>query len=197
VATRIPAKAAPSPTPRLNASAARTQAKRPGGAKALRQDLIAAALVARERAHAPYSRFAVGAAVLDEQGRIHAGCNVENAAYPQGWCAETSALAAMVLAGGKRVHAVAVVADSPQPCTPCGGCRQRLREFAADDCNIHIGAPVPAPALPGKGKATKGQRAAPVRTAGPGADAIGVWRVTHTLGELLPASFGPDHLESV
>jgi cytidine deaminase len=129
--------------------------------------LLQAANSARAHAHAPYSRFAVGAAVLDEQGRIHAGCNVENAAYPQGWCAETSALAAMVLAGGKRVQAVAVVADSPQPCTPCGGCRQRLREFAADDCAIHIGAPA------------------------------GVWRVTHTLGELLPASFGPDHLEAL
>lgn len=136
-----------------------------------RDALIAAALAAREKAHAPYSRFKVGAAVRDEQGRIHAGCNVENAAYPQGWCAETSALAAMVSAGGKRVQAVAVVADSPQPCTPCGGCRQRLREFAADDCEIHIGRPSPALAA-------------------------GAWRVTHTLGELLPHSFGPDHLET-
>jgi cytidine deaminase len=98
--------------------------------------LIAAARAARDKAHAPYSRFAVGAAVLDEQGRIHAGCNVENAAYPQGWCAEASALSAMVMAGGRRAVAVAVCAVAPQPVTPCGGCRQKLREFAADDCPV-------------------------------------------------------------
>ena len=101
-------------------------------------ELIAAAASARQRAHAPYSRFAVGAAVLDEQGRIHAGCNVENAAYPQGWCAEASALAAMVLAGGQRALAVAVCAAAKQPVTPCGGCRQKLREFAADDCPVWV-----------------------------------------------------------
>ena len=100
------------------------------------QPLIDAARAVREHAHAPYSRFAVGAAVLDEQGRIHAGCNVENAAYPQGWCAETSALAAMVAAGGKRVIAAVVCGVSDVPCTPCGGCRQRLREFAGDDCPV-------------------------------------------------------------
>jgi len=100
------------------------------------QALIAAARAVREHAHAPYSRFAVGAAVLDEQGRIHAGCNVENAAYPQGWCAETSALAAMVAAGGKRVLAVVVCGVADAPVTPCGGCRQKLREFAAGDCPI-------------------------------------------------------------
>jgi len=98
--------------------------------------LIAAARAARDKAHAPYSRFAVGAAVLDEQGRIHAGCNVENAAYPQGWCAEASALSAMVMAGGRRALAVAVCAVAPQPVTPCGGCRQKLREFAADGCPV-------------------------------------------------------------
>lgn len=103
-----------------------------------RAALIAAARHAREQAHAPYSRFAVGAAVLDEQGRIHAGCNVENAAYPQGWCAEASALAAMVLAGGKRALAVAVCAVSEQPVTPCGGCRQKLREFAAEGCPVWV-----------------------------------------------------------
>jgi len=103
-----------------------------------RDALITAARAARAMAHAPYSRFAVGAAVLDEQGRIHAGCNVENAAYPQGWCAEASALSAMVLAGGKRALAVAVCAVAPQPVTPCGGCRQKLREFAADDCPVWV-----------------------------------------------------------
>ncbi|MCY7315020.1 MAG: cytidine deaminase [Rubrivivax sp.] len=101
-----------------------------------RDALIAAAQAVRVHAHAPYSRFAVGAAVLDEQGRIHAGCNVENAAYPQGWCAEASALAVMVAAGGRRVLAVAVCGVADQPVTPCGGCRQKLREFAADDCPV-------------------------------------------------------------
>ena len=109
---------------------------------ALRDDerdaLLAAARTVRACAHAPYSRFAVGAAVLDEQGRIHAGCNVENAAYPQGWCAETSAIAAMVAAGGRRITAVAVCAVADEPVTPCGGCRQRIREFAADDCPIFV-----------------------------------------------------------
>ena len=74
--------------------------------------LLQAARQVRTHAHAPYSRFAVGAAELDEQGRVHAGCNVENAAYPQGWCAETSALAAMVAAGGRRVSAMVVAGDS-------------------------------------------------------------------------------------
>ena len=98
--------------------------------------LIAAARAVREHAHAPYSRFAVGAAVLDEQGRIHTGCNVENAAYPQGWCAETSAIAALVAAGGKQVLALAVCGVADAAVTPCGGCRQKLREFAAGDCPI-------------------------------------------------------------
>lgn len=103
-----------------------------------RDALVAAARAARAMAHAPYSRFAVGAAVLDEQGRMHAGCNVENAAYPQGWCAEASALSAMVMAGGRRAVAVAVCAVAPQPVTPCGGCRQKLREFASDDCPVWV-----------------------------------------------------------
>ena len=107
-------------------------------ADSTRDALLAAARAVRARAHAPYSRFAVGAAVLDEQGRIHAGCNVENAAYPQGWCAETSAIAAMVAAGGRRITAVAVCAVADEPVTPCGGCRQRIREFADDDCPILV-----------------------------------------------------------
>jgi cytidine deaminase len=110
----------------------------PAAALDAQEALIAAARAVRAHAHAPYSRFAVGAAVLDEQGRIHAGCNVENAAYPQGWCAETSALAALVAAGGRRVLAVAVCAVAAEPVTPCGGCRQKIREFAADDCPIYV-----------------------------------------------------------
>jgi cytidine deaminase len=110
----------------------------PAAALDAQEALIAAARAVRAHAHAPYSRFAVGAAVLDELGRIHVGCNVENAAYPQGWCAETSALAALVAAGGRRVLAVAVCAVAAEPVTPCGGCRQKIREFAADDCPIYV-----------------------------------------------------------
>ncbi|MDZ7591088.1 MAG: cytidine deaminase [Rubrivivax sp.] len=106
-----------------------------------REALIAAACAVRDNAYAPYSRFTVGAAVLDEHGRIHAGANVENAAYPQGWCAETSALAALVAAGGRRVLAVAVWAVAQDPVAPCGGCRQKLREFAADDCPVWLAGP--------------------------------------------------------
>ena len=102
------------------------------------QALFKAARTARPRAHAPYSKFRVGAAVLDERGQVHAGCNVENAAYPQGWCAEASAIAALVLAGSKRVRAVAVVAVSPLLTTPCGGCRQKLAEFAAPECRVFV-----------------------------------------------------------
>jgi cytidine deaminase len=101
-------------------------------------ELLSAARAVRERAHAPYSRFKVGAALLDEQGRIHAGCNVENAAYPQGLCAEAGALAALVAAGGTRIDAVVVVGEGGEPCTPCGGCRQKLREFARDDTPVVV-----------------------------------------------------------
>ena len=100
--------------------------------------LLEAAAAARLNAHAPYSKFRVGAAVLDEQGRVHAGCNVENAAYPQGTCAETAAIAAMVASGGRRIRAILVMADSPAPCTPCGGCRQRIRELADDDTPVLV-----------------------------------------------------------
>lgn len=125
--------------------------------------LVAAACAGRERAYAPYSRFAVGAAMLDEHGRIHAGCNVENAAYGLSQCAEASAIGRLVAEGGTRIVAAAVVGVAAMPVTPCGACRQRLREFAADDCPIWI------------------------------ADADRVV-ARHTLGELLPASFGPAHL---
>ena len=101
--------------------------------------LLRAARDAQSHAYAPYSKFAVGAAVLDDQGRIHAGCNVENAAYPQGSCAEAGALSAMVLAGGRRVRALAVVGDGAALVTPCGGCRQKLREFGAADTPVLVG----------------------------------------------------------
>ena len=103
--------------------------------------LLAASLAARSKSHSPYSGYAVGAAILDEQGRIHAGANMENAAYPQGWCAEASALAAMVMAGGRQALAVLVTGPGPDVITPCGGCRQKLREFAALDLIIIAGDP--------------------------------------------------------
>ena len=102
------------------------------------QALVAAARAARAQAYAPYSRFQVGAALLDEHGRLHAGCNVENAAYPQGQCAEATAIGHLILAGGTRILAAAVVGVAEQPVTPCGGCRQRLREFAAGDCPVWV-----------------------------------------------------------
>ena len=125
--------------------------------------LWAAARAAQTRAYAPYSRYAVGAALLDDHGAIHAGCNVENAAYPQGWCAEASALAAMVRAGGTRVRAVLVLGSGGAWITPCGGCRQKLREF----CDADV----------------------PVQCAT--SEALGP---VYTLEQLLPHSFGPDHL---
>ncbi|WP_372612292.1 cytidine deaminase [Aquicoccus sp.] len=85
----------------------------------------------REHAHAPYSGFKVGAAIQAADGSIHAGCNVENVSYPEGTCAEAGAIAAMVAAGQTRITAAYVIADSPAPITPCGGCRQKLAEFAA------------------------------------------------------------------
>lgn len=126
--------------------------------------LLAAARAARGHAYAPYSNFAVGAALLDEQGRIHAGCNVENAAYPEGLCAEAVALGQLVLGGGRRIAAVAVVGAGAELVTPCGGCRQKLREFAADDVPVVIGD-------------------------------MAHLRARFTVGEMLPASFGPSHLK--
>lgn len=132
------------------------------------QALLAAARSAQLNAYAPYSKFKVGAAVLDDQGRIHAGCNVENAAYPEGVCAEASALAAMVLAGSTRVSAVLVVGSGGEGgtawITPCGGCRQKLREFGRPDMPI---------------------LSANETALGP----------RYTLAHLLPESFGPDHFK--
>lgn len=101
-------------------------------------EVIGAAIAALPQAYAPYSAFQVGAAIRDESGAIHAGVNVENAAYPQGSCAEAGAIAAMIIAGGRKITAVAVAGRGDALCTPCGGCRQRLREFAAPDTPIII-----------------------------------------------------------
>ena len=103
--------------------------------------LFDAALSAFGNAYAPYSRFNVGAAVECDDGRIYAGCNVENVAYPEGTCAEAGALAAMAAAGGRRIKAVLVIADSPVPITPCGGCRQKLAEFGDAHVPVILASP--------------------------------------------------------
>ncbi|WP_299375730.1 cytidine deaminase [uncultured Tateyamaria sp.] len=99
-------------------------------------DLKSAAIAVRENAHAPYSNFQVGAALRTASGAIFAGCNVENVAYPQGTCAEAGAIAAMVAAGEREIAEVYVVAGSPMPVTPCGGCRQKLAEFGGGDVPV-------------------------------------------------------------
>jgi homotetrameric cytidine deaminase len=126
-------------------------------------ELIELARAAARSAYAPYSHFPVGAALRTDDGRRYAGANVENAAYPQSQCAEASAIGALVAGGGGRIAEVVVAAPSPELVTPCGGCRQRLREFAPEDAPIHL------------------------------VDYERVRRTT-SLRELLPLSFGPDHL---
>ena len=95
--------------------------------------LMNAAREVRENAYAPYSKFKVGAAIRSASGVVYTGCNVENIAYPEGTCAEAGAIAAMVAAGETRLTEVTVIADSPSPVPPCGGCRQKLAEFADAD----------------------------------------------------------------
>ncbi|CAN5704521.1 cytidine deaminase [soil metagenome] len=126
-------------------------------------ELFEAASAVKVRAHVPYSGFPVGAALRDETGRIHAGCNVENAAYPEGICAEANAIGAMVAAGARTIVELLTVSDGDLVATCCGGCRQKIRGFAVSDTPIHAAGPE------------------------------GVRR-SYTLAELLPDSFGPDHL---
>lgn len=102
------------------------------------QEMIARARSAREHAHAPYSGFAVGACIRGVGGGLFAGANVENVAAPEGICAEAAALAAMVTAGERRIVEVVVLAAGDGLCTPCGGCRQRLAEFAGPDLPVHV-----------------------------------------------------------
>ena len=125
--------------------------------------LLQAAKDAMAQAYAPYSKYRVGAAILAENGKVYSGCNVENAAYPVGNCAEASAIAAMVRDGARQIREIAVIGSGAELCTPCGGCRQRIREFADAATRIHA------------------------------CDSSGVRR-TFTCDELLPASFGPEHL---
>lgn len=103
-------------------------------------ELFAAAAQARAQAYAPYSGFAVGAAVLGASGRLYLGCNVENAAYPSGSCAEQNAIGAMIAGGERRIVEIAVLGDAPAPVTPCGACRQRIREFGDAATQVHAGA---------------------------------------------------------
>jgi cytidine deaminase len=126
--------------------------------------LTRAALAARAQAYAPYSHFQVGAALRTEDGALHAGCNVENAAYPEGTCAEAGAIAAMVMAGGRRIAEIVVAGGGAMPCTPCGGCRQKIREFAGPDTPVRM------------------------------VDGDGRLLLATTLQALLPHSFGPDNL---
>jgi cytidine deaminase len=128
------------------------------------QDLLDAARQVMGRAYAPYSNFHVGVALRAPDGSIHVGANVENAAYPQGWCAETSAIGALIAAGHKEIAEAAVIGTGDQPCVPCGGCRQRLREFMSLDGKVLMVA------------------------ADSGA------QDTLTLEQLLPHSFGPEFL---
>jgi len=127
------------------------------------QELFDAARAAQQQAYAPYSKYLVGAAVRGRSGRVYAGCNIENAAYPQGWCAEASAIAHMITAGEREIVEVLTVCDGELIGTCCGGCRQKIREFAALDVPIHACGP-------------EGVRA------------------SFTLEQLLPHSFGPEHL---
>lgn len=128
-------------------------------------DLIETARAVRENAHAPYSNFKVGAAMRTLSGAVFAGCNVENVAYPEGTCAEAGAIAAMAAAGEYAIVEVAVIADSPTPVPPCGGCRQKLREFAVNgDVKVTMAT-------------TDGAT------------------LTMTVSELLPGAFGAEHME--
>ena len=104
-------------------------------------EMIERATAVRAHAHAPYSGFHVGACIRAESGNLYAGCNVENAAYPQGQCAEASAIGAMVSGGDSKIAEILVMGDGQRLCTPCGGCRQRLSEFAGPDTPVHVCGP--------------------------------------------------------
>lgn len=100
--------------------------------------LLSAATQVRQNAYAPYSRFKVGAAIRCASGAIYVGCNVENVAYPEGTCAEAGAIAAMIAAGETVIAEVLVIADCPAPVPPCGGCRQKIAEFASADVRVTL-----------------------------------------------------------
>jgi cytidine deaminase len=101
-------------------------------------DLFLAAKAAMANAYAPYSKFPVGAAIRTTDGRVFSGCNIEVASYPEGWCAETTALGHYIMGGGGEIAEIAVVAERMVRITPCGGCRQRLAEFAGADAKLYL-----------------------------------------------------------
>ena len=101
-------------------------------------DLYEAAKKAMAFCHAPYSKFPVGAAIRAEDGKIYTGANIENLAFPEGWCAETTAISHMVMGGAKKIVEIAVIAEKLALCPPCGGCRQRIKEFAGPDTMIYL-----------------------------------------------------------
>ena len=101
-------------------------------------DLFEAARAAMSFAHAPYSKFPVGAAIRAEDGRIYAGANIENLSFPQGWCAEPTAISHMIMAGNKKIVEMAVIAEKLPLCPPCGGCRQKIAEFATARTPIYL-----------------------------------------------------------
>lgn len=105
------------------------------------ETLFKAASAARDRAYAPYSQFSVGAAIETPSGAVFAGANVENAAYPQGCCAEASAISAMIMGGERAIAAIMVIGGGDALVTPCGGCRQRIREFGEPGTQIHVAGP--------------------------------------------------------
>lgn len=101
-------------------------------------DLFEAAREAMGRAYAPYSKFPVGAAIRAEDGKVYVGANIENLSFPQGWCAEPTAIGAMVMGGGRRITEIAVIAEKLALCPPCGGCRQKIAEFAGPDTRVYL-----------------------------------------------------------
>lgn len=101
-------------------------------------ELFEAAREAMARAHAPYSKFPVGVALRAEDGKVYRGANIENLSFPQGWCAEPTAIGAMIMGGAKKIVELAVIAEKLPLCTPCGGCRQKISEFASADTRIYL-----------------------------------------------------------
>lgn len=101
-------------------------------------DLFEAAKSAMAMCHAPYSKFPVGAAIRAEDGKVYTGANIENISFPEGWCAETTAISHMVMGGAKKIVEIAVIAEKLALCPPCGGCRQRIKEFADRDTKIYL-----------------------------------------------------------
>lgn len=101
-------------------------------------DLFEAARNAMQFAHAPYSKFPVGAAIRADDGKIYTGANIENLSFPQGWCAEPTAIGCMIMGGGTKIIEMAVIAEKLALCPPCGGCRQKISEFASADTKIYL-----------------------------------------------------------